>query len=104
MEQNPYAPPTDDLPPPPAGEYRGVLDLAGLQTPFVLALREAGLGGPVRWPDPAAAAAVDLLLHQRAVERLAAADPGDRGGLFYRAGFSRPRYPKPYPNRASQTP
>ncbi|MGA2396147.1 MAG: glycosyltransferase [Candidatus Lustribacter sp.] len=89
---------------PPAGDYRGVLDLAGLHLPFELSLRKAGLGGPVRWPDAAARASFDLLIHQRAIERLGAADPGDRGGLFRSAAVSRRRYPKPYPDRASQTP
>lgn len=94
----------DGGPVPPGGEYQGVLDLGGLQLPFVLTLRTAGLGGAVRWPDAATRARVDLLLHERAIERVAAADPGDHGGLLYAAGISRRRYPKPYPNRASQTP
>lgn len=93
----------DDQSLPPAGDYRGVLDIAGLHLPFELSLREAGLGGGLRWPD-ALRTLFDLLLHQRALERLGAADPGDRGGLFRPAGISRRRYPKPYPNRASQTP
>jgi len=67
---------------PPAGAYRGALDAPGAQFPFELAVREGGLGGAVRWPDGATRAAFDLLLHQRAIEGLAEADAGDRGGLF----------------------
>jgi cellulose synthase (UDP-forming) len=69
-------------PVPPAGEYQGVLDIAELHHPFELTLRDAGLGGPVTWPNAAARASFDLLVHQRAIERLARADRGDRGGLL----------------------
>lgn len=93
-----------DTVPPPPGEYRGTLELAGVRLPFVLHMRERGGGGAVTWADGAARATVDLLLHERAIDRLAAADPGDRGGLFYWLGISRRRYPTPHPNHASQTP
>ena len=96
--------PRDDDPLPPAGEYAGVLDIADLNLRLELTLRGAGLGGAVRWPDAGARASFDLLLHQRAIERLAEADRGDRGGLFRSAGISRRRYPKPNPSRVSQTP
>jgi cellulose synthase (UDP-forming) len=96
--------PRNNDPLPPAGDYHGVIDIAGKHLAFELALREAGLGGAVRWPDATARALFDLLLHQRAIEQLARADRGDRGGLICSAGLSLRRYPKPSPNRASQTP
>lgn len=67
---------------PPAGGYRGVFDSVDFGGPFELTLREAGCGGAVSWPDAAVRTAVDLLLHQRVIARLAAADQGDRGGVF----------------------
>jgi cellulose synthase (UDP-forming) len=86
-----------DAPNPPPGTYRGVLDLAGEHVPFTFAAR-AGPGGAVFWPDGAARAAFDLVLHQRAIERFAAADRGDRGGVLRPAGISRRRYPRPRPS------
>lgn len=68
--------------PPPAGGYRGVFPSAELGAPFELILREAGCGGAVTWPDATGRTAFDLLLHQRVIARLAAADQGDRGGAF----------------------
>ena len=83
---------------PLAGTYQCVLDVAGAHFPCELALREAGLGGALRWPDKATRAAFDLLLHQRAIEQFAAADRGDRGGVLRPAGINRRRYPKPRPS------
>ena len=79
----------NDDPVPLAGEYHGIVDLADLHLPFALTLREKGLGGTVRWPTATARATFDLLLHERALERLAAADRGDLGGLLHSAGISR---------------
>jgi cellulose synthase (UDP-forming) len=81
-----------------AGTYRCVIHVAGARFSCELALREAGCGGPVRWPDETTRAAFDLLLHQRAIARFAAADRGDRGGVLQVAGINRRRYPKPRPN------
>jgi hypothetical protein len=82
---------------PPAGAYHCALDLAGAHFSCELILREGAFGGSLRWPD-ANRAAFDLLLHQRAIERFAAADRGDRGGVLRTAGINRRRYPKPRPD------
>jgi cellulose synthase (UDP-forming) len=87
-----------NLPAPLAGAYQCVLDVAGTHFSCDLRLREAGLGGALRWSDKGARAAFDLLLHQRAIVRFAAADRGDRGGVLRSAGINRPRYPKPRPS------
>jgi hypothetical protein len=71
-----------DAPNPPAGDYHCVLEVADAPVSCRLTVREGGLGGAVKWPDQAARTAFDLLLHQRAIERFAAADRGDLGGLL----------------------
>jgi hypothetical protein len=84
---------------PPAGAYRGALDAGGAHYTFELALREADLGGAVRWPDEPARSAFDLLLHLRAIEAFAATDRGDGGGVL-RGGVSPSQYPTARPSRA----
>ncbi len=74
-----------DAPRPPAGTYQGEIELAGAAFAFELALRPDGLGGAVCWPDAADRARFDLLLHQRAIVRLAAAE----GGNYWRGFRSR---------------
>jgi hypothetical protein len=87
-----------DAPKPPAGAYHCALEVAGARFSFELGLREAGLGGAMTWQDEAARSTFDLILHQRAIERFAAADRGDRGGVLRPAGVSRRRYPKRRPS------
>ena len=88
----------------PAGDYRGELHAGAMRVPFELTVRAGSAAGSVRWPDDATRTAFDALLHQRAIERIAAAQCGDRGGVFRSAGVSRPRYPKPRPSRVLQRP
>jgi hypothetical protein len=87
--------------PPPAGVYRGELDIGATRFPFEFTLRAANLGGAVRWPDDATRAAFDLALHLRAIEAFAATDRGDGGGVLRTGGVSPSRYPKARPSRAS---
>jgi cellulose synthase (UDP-forming) len=89
---------------PPAGDYHGELDLAGTRIPFALTMCPGSTGGPIRWADESTRIALDLLLHQRAIQRIAGAQRGDRGGVFRPAGVSRPRYPRPRPSRVLQKP
>jgi cellulose synthase (UDP-forming) len=74
---------------PPPGIYAGLLDLAGERFSFEITVSGAHRGGSVCWAGARARAAVDLQLHLRAIERFAAADHGDRGGVFHPAGIKR---------------
>lgn len=83
---------------PLAGSYQCELVVGGAHFSCELVLHEAGLGGSLSWAAKGTRAAFDPLLHQRAIERFAAADRGDRGGALRPAGISRRRYPKPRPS------
>jgi cellulose synthase (UDP-forming) len=69
-------------PPPPAGAYRGTIDVAHAHFGFEFTVRAGTAGGSVHWAGAAQRTAFDLLLHQRAIQRFTAADPGDRGGVL----------------------
>jgi hypothetical protein len=66
----------------PPDSYGGVLESVTAAYTFTIMLTEGRHGGSVRWVDDATRTAFDLFLHQRAIERLGAADRGDRGSLF----------------------
>lgn len=57
-----------------AGRHEGVLDAGGASVPFILDVGDSGRGGAVQWLQASARDAFDALLHQRAIERFAAAD------------------------------
>jgi hypothetical protein len=67
---------------PPAGSYDGVLEAGEDRYAFAIDLADLRRGASVRWADGAIRTAFDGYLHQRAIERLGAADRGDRGSLF----------------------
>jgi cellulose synthase (UDP-forming) len=67
---------------PPAGTYDGVLEAGTARYAFNIDLADLRCGGSVRWPGDATRTAFDLNLHERAIERLGAADRGDRESLF----------------------